>query len=261
MLCSMCFFACMLQQEVSMCDERDDENFARALAGDTSFLKRDSLPSERLWLASFLSHAVREEAGPRGLAAQVANDIFVDTDNALVIRYGPSRPDGGLKDVLLLVEPEERAAFEQAVKNAAEAAWMKKKHGDLNNATSFTKLVSSIMDTARAFTGSADVTGLFRDDDAARDGAREGVIKLTGKRLAPVWHHWTDMWNDQRDNLQSLRESALLFEDDALDDDALAAELKARTLAYYASLLSHRQQLTQAARNASKVCIVPKKKA
>ena len=224
-----------------MC-ERDacNENFARALAGDTSFLKKDSSTSERLWLASFLSHAVREEAGPRGLAAQVANDIFVDTDNALVIRYGPSRMDGGLKDVLLLVEPEERGAFEQALK-------------DKTNRTSFTKLVSSIMDTARAFAAtavpSADVTGLFAQD--------EGVVKLTGKRLAPVWHHWTDMWNDQRDNLQRLRESALLFEDDTRDDDTLAAELKARALAYYASLLSHRQRLTDAARNASNVCIVP----
>lgn len=220
------------------------DNFARALAGDTSFLKKDSLPSERLWLASFLSHAVREEAGPRGLAAQVANDIFVDTDNALVIRYGPSRVDGGLKDVLLLVEPEERGAFEQSLKN-------------MISRTSFTKLVSSIMDTARALTGLVDVTGPFNKNDSQD----EGVIKLTGKRLAPVWHHWTDMWNDQRDNLQSLRESATLFEDDTLDDDALAAELKARTLAYYASLLSHRQRLTDAARNESKVCIVPKKEA
>lgn len=230
---------------MAMSDETNDK-FSRALAGDVSFLKKSSTPDERLWLASFLSHAVREEGGPRGLAAHVANDVFVDTDNALVVRYGPVKMDGSLKDVLLLVEPEERTAFEQTVV-------------DLKNRSSFTKIVSSLMDTAKAFAAaavpSADVTGLFTSD-AGLFTSDAGVIKLTGKRLAPVWHHWTDMWNDQRDNLQSLRESALLFDDETLDDDALATELKARALAYYASLLSHRQRLTAAARNATKVCIV-----
>lgn len=214
-----------------------------ALAGDTTFLTMpDSLDLDvpRLWLASFLSHALREESGPRALAAHVARCAFVDSDDALIVRFGPLPRDGALGDVLRLVEPAEAAAFDTVYRDLAASG----------RRAPFSSVVRDIRDAADGDSGASGASVSFAD-------IVSGVVKLLDPQ--PAWNAYTNLWKQQRDNLQKVRDTANLLPgagEDGADD--VAEEVRARVLAYYATLAASYAQLATTARRSARFSITEK---